>query len=203
MYEDQLTLMLIDAGAEYAYYTADITRTFPVSGTFTPAQRDVYQVVLDTQKAGVDATRVGGSLKAVHELTVRALAQGLLDLGALEGSVDQIVEEETYKTFYMHGTGHWLGMDVHDVGLYYTERNPTPFETGMVTTVEPGLYFSPNNPDTPAAFSGIGIRIEDDILVTEKGPVNLTAQVPTEIDAVEILCQEVSALSAELPTLPE
>ena len=194
-------LLLIDAGAEYAYYTADITRTFPVSGRFSSAQRDVYSVVLDAQQAAIKASVIGVTKDEIHDLAVKTLSQGLLDLGVLSGSIEEVIEKETFKRFYMHGTGHWLGMDVHDVGLYYDGGNAVKYEAGTVTTVEPGLYFGYED-DIPEHYRGIGIRIEDDILTTEAGPVNLTEQVPTDIDEIENLCQEASALSALVPTLP-
>lgn len=194
-------LLLIDAGAEFDYYTADITRTFPVSGSFSAVQRDVYDVVLAAQRAGIAASVVGANKDKVHDDVVRILSQGLLDLGALEGSVDEVIEKETFKKYYMHGTGHWLGMDVHDVGLYYAQGDPVSYVEGTVTTVEPGLYFADSD-GVPEAFRGIGIRIEDDILTTDAGPVNLTAQVPTDPDEIEILCNESTELSRQLPALP-
>ena len=194
-------LLLIDAGAEFDYYTADITRTFPVNGTFSSAQRDVYEAVLQAQKASIAGSIVGATKDEVHQISVRSLTQSLIDLGVLGGTVDENVEKETYKAFYMHGTGHWLGMDVHDVGLYYADGKPVPYESGTVTTVEPGLYFGMGE-EIPEAFRGIGIRIEDDILTTENGPVNLTEQVPTGVNEIEALCAEASALESMVPTLP-
>ena len=129
------------------------------------------------------------------------LVQGLLELGVLQGSVDELVDSGAYKRFYMHGTGHWLGMDVHDAGLYYADGKPVVYEHGTVTTVEPGLYFGQEE-DIPEEFRGIGIRIEDDILTTQDGPVNLTGAVPTDPEQVEALCCESSALAASIPKLP-
>ena len=194
-------LLLIDAGAEHNYFTSDITRTFPVSGHFSPAQRSVYDIVLQAQKDAIDASVVGSTKDKVHETAVSTLIHGLLELGVLQGSVDELVESGAYKRFYMHGTGHWLGMDVHDAGLYYADGKPVVYEHGTVTTVEPGLYFGQEE-DIPEEFRGIGIRIEDDILTTQDGPVNLTGAVPTDPEQVEALCCERSALAASIPKLP-
>jgi Xaa-Pro aminopeptidase len=163
-------LLLIDAGAEFGYYASDVTRTFPVSGTFSPPQRAVYELVL----------------KGVHEETVSVLVDGLLELGLLSGDKQQIVEQGDYKKFYMHRTSHWLGMDVHDVGRYHQAGAPRPLEPGFVLTVEPGLYISPNAEVDPA-FRGIGIRIEDDILVTAEGHENLTFDIPKAVPELEAI----------------
>lgn len=185
-------LLLIDAGAEYQYYAADITRTFPVSGKFSPLQRDVYDIVLASQLKSIDAVRIGRRFIDPHDEAVRVLTQGLVDLKVLKGSVDGLIEEEAYRPYYMHKTGHWLGMDVHDTGDYYEgegyfDRPSRPFEPGMITTVEPGLYFPEDDDSIPEALRGLGIRIEDDILVTRGAPRVLTARCPKDADALEAL----------------
>lgn len=182
-------LLLIDAGAEFGGCTADITRTFPVSGRFTAAQAAVYRVVLRAQLAGIRACRAGARWDAAHKVCVRWLTKGLVELGVLRGSVARLVKKEKYKPWYMHGTSHWLGRDVHDVGAYLDRRDrPERLPVGAVLTVEPGLYFGPRDRKVPAALRGIGIRIEDDVLVTAKGPEVLTAAAPKTIRAIEAAC---------------
>ena len=161
-------LVLIDAGCELEGYAADMTRTFPVSGRFSPAQKTVYEVVLAAQQAGIDAVRPGVPFNAYHDATLRSLVEGLVDLGALEGSIDGLIESEAYKPYYMHRAGHWLGIDVHDAGEYKTGDDWTTLVPGMTLTVEPGLYIRPGSA-APAHLHGIGIRIEDDVLVTADG----------------------------------
>ena len=178
-------LLLIDAGAEYECYASDITRTFPVNGRFSGAQRDVYSVVLAAQAAAIDTVAPGRTFDDVHMAAVRALAEGLVDLGAVKGRVKQIIEKEKYKRFYMHRTGHWLGMDVHDVGEYRIGDQSRVLEPGMVMTVEPGLYIAPDDSKAPKRLRGIGIRIEDDVLVTHTGREVLTGAVAKSIDEVE------------------
>ena len=178
-------LLLIDAGAEANYYTADVTRTFPSDGRFTDAQRDVYQVVLDAQLASIDCTRPGFTVDDVHQASVKVLTQGMVKIGLLEGDVDELISSEAYKRYYMHGTGHWLGMDVHDVGDYKKNGASRALEPGMVMTVEPGLYVSQDDDSAPAKYRGIGIRIEDDVVVTEGDPLVLTASCPKTIEAIE------------------
>ena len=185
-------LMLIDAGAEVDGYATDITRTSPVNGRFSPAQRDLYQLVLDVQVAAVEATKPGLSLQTMHDDVLRGLSQGLLDLGLLSGSLDQILEEKLYRRYYMHRTSHWLGLDVHDVGGYRvaaegSDGDNRPLAAGMVFTIEPGIYVAPDDEEAPEAFRGIGIRIEDDVLVTETGYENLTDSTPKTIDDIEAL----------------
>ena len=180
-------LLLIDAGAEYDFYASDITRTFPVGGRFSRAQRDVYSVVLAAQEAAIDTVAPGRTVDDVHNAAVRVLVEGLVDLGALKGRVKRIIEKEKYKRFYMHRTGHWLGMDVHDVGDYRIDDQPRVLEPGMVMTVEPGLYVAPGDEKAPRRLRGIGIRIEDDVLVTESGREVLTSAVPKSIDEVEAI----------------
>jgi Xaa-Pro aminopeptidase len=180
-------LLLIDAGGELQGYTADITRTFPVSGRFNGAQKAVYEVVLAANKAAIKTLKVGASVGKPHETAVRILTQGLVDLGLLKGKVDALIEQQQYRQFYMHGTGHWLGMDVHDVGRYKLGGKYRKFEAGMVMTVEPGLYIAPGTPGVDESYWGIGIRIEDDVLVTAAGPEVLTGGVPKDVAAIESL----------------
>ncbi len=182
-------LLLIDAGGEYGYYTADVTRTFPVNGTFTEPQRRVYDIVLDAQLQAIDACRVGTTFMAVHELTIRRLTEGMVQLGLLDGEVDELIEDESYKKYYMHGTSHWLGLDVHDSGAYNRGGGSRPLGPGMVLTIEPGLYISPDDEDAPEELRGIGIRIEDDVLVTDGDPDVLTADVPKHPGEVEAACR--------------
>ena len=180
-------LVLIDAACEYEFYASDITRTFPVNGKFSPEQKALYNIVLDAQLAAIDATRIGNHYKYPHEVAVKILTQGLVDLGLLSGNVDDLVESEAFRQFFMHGTGHWLGMDVHDVGAYKTGEDWRAYEAGMVVTVEPGLYVAPDDETVAAKWRGIGIRIEDDIVVTENGPLVLTKNVVKTIDDIESL----------------
>lgn len=180
-------LLLCDAGAEYALYASDITRTWPVSGRFSKAQRALYEVVLSAQHESIRAARVGVPYEAVHDAAVRVLTEGMLSLGLLKGTLDKNIESGAYRRFYMHKTGHWLGLDVHDVGEYRLAGKSRQLEPGMVFTVEPGLYIAPGTPGVPEKYQGIGIRIEDDILMTKKGPENLTDGVPKTVDAIEEL----------------
>lgn len=182
-------LVLIDAGCELSGYAADITRTFPVRGRFTGPQRDAYEIVLAAQTAALAAIKPGVPFLAYHDAAVRVLAQGLLDLGLLAGSVDGVIESEAYKRFYMHRTGHWLGLDVHDAGEYKDGDAWVALEPGMTLTVEPGLYIAPAA-DVPAALHGIGIRIEDDVSVTPGGCHILSAAAPKTIAEIETVMQE-------------
>jgi Xaa-Pro aminopeptidase len=177
-------LLLIDAGCEYSGYAADISRTFPVNGTFNPAQRDVYDIVLAAQLAAIDQVRPGRPFEAYHEAAVSVLTQGLIDLGLLKGSLDEHIANADYRRFYMHKTGHWLGLDVHDVGDYRIDEHSRVLEKNMVVTVEPGLYIGDED-DIPPALRNIGIRIEDDIRVTDDAPENLTSAVPSDPTAIE------------------
>ena len=177
-------LLLIDAGAEYASYAADITRTFPVNGRFNAAQRDVYEIVLAAQAAAIDLVRPGQPWNACHEAAVKVLTQGMVDLKLLQGEVDGLIEAEAYKRFYMHRTGHWLGLDVHDAGEYKLDGEWRPLAPGMTLTVEPGLYIRPAD-DVPEALHNLGIRIEDDALVTEKGCEILTEGAPKGVAEIE------------------
>ena len=180
-------LVLVDAGCEYELYTADVTRTWPVNGSFTAPQRELYEVVLAAQLAAIDTLRPGREIREMHDAAVRSLTEGMVRLGLLEGEVDELIEADAFKRYYMHGTGHWLGIDVHDVGLYWADGASRRLEPGMVSTVEPGLYVAPDDEEAPERFRGIGIRIEDDVLVTEGEPEILTAAVPKTIEAIEAL----------------
>lgn len=178
-------LLLIDAGAAYDYYNADITRTFPVGERFTEEQQILYDLVLAAQQAAIAQVQPGNPYNAFHDAAVRVLTEGLVGLGLLVGEVDKLIEEEKYKPFYMHRTGHWLGLDVHDAGFYKIGKETwQPLQAGSVVTVEPGLYIGPDiklaedQPEVPARWRGIGIRIEDDVLVTDSGHEVLTAAVP-------------------------
>jgi Xaa-Pro aminopeptidase len=179
-------LVLIDAGAEVDYYAGDITRTWPVNGRFSEPQRQLYQLVLDAQRAAIESIGPEVSFNAPHEQAVAVIARGLVELGLIEGPVEEAVEEGRYRPFFMHRTGHWLGSDVHDVGRYRLDGDWRPLEAGMLLTVEPGIYVDPEAP-VPEEYRGIGIRIEDDVLVTEEGHEVLTRQVPKEIDEIEAL----------------
>ncbi len=191
-------LVLIDAGAELDHYAADITRTFPVNGKFSVEQKALYELVLKAQLAAIDAIKSGNHYRLPHEMAVQILTTGLVDLGLLKGSVDELIKSEAYRQFYMHGTGHWLGMDVHDVGSYKVTQQSNeaewrPYEAGMVVTVEPGLYIAPDDETVEARWRGIGIRIEDDVLVTTTGNEVLTKDVPKTVIEIEQLMQTAQA----------
>ncbi|MEQ1566558.1 MAG: aminopeptidase P N-terminal domain-containing protein [Myxococcota bacterium] len=181
-------LVLLDAGCEVSWYTADVTRTFPVSGRFSPAQRDVYEWVLRAQLAAIERCRPGGRFGEVHDVTVRVLTEGMIALGLLQGTVEERIADEAYKRYYMHGTSHWLGLDVHDVGWAGRDGATRAFAPGMVLTVEPGLYIDPDDLEAPAHLRGIGVRIEDDVLVTDGAPDVLTDGIPKSVDDVERAC---------------
>jgi Xaa-Pro aminopeptidase len=187
-------LLLIDAGCELDGYASDITRTFPVNGHFSGAQREVYEIVLDAQRAAIAAVKPGTSWIAPHDAAVRVLAQGMLDLKLLSGSLDAVLEKETYKRFYMHRTGHWLGLDVHDAGEYRRGGEWRPLAPGMALTVEPGLYIRSAD-DVPQRLRDIGVRIEDDVLVTAQGCEVLTAEAPKLVDDVEALMRDARSRS--------
>ena len=207
-------LVLIDAGVELEGYASDVTRTYPVGGRFEGAGRDLYEIVLAAQVAAIDASAPGKTLPEIHSAALRVLVEGLVSLDILKGDIDELIEKEAYRPYYMHGTSHWLGLDVHDVGAYVTrtvagppaerktkdssderagkaakihstEATPRSLCQGMVFTIEPGLYISTDDPNAPAAFRGIGIRIEDDIVVTEDGILNLNREIPKTIDEIE------------------
>ncbi|MGC9524612.1 MAG: aminopeptidase P N-terminal domain-containing protein [Limnospira sp.] len=184
-------LLLIDAGCSYGYYNADITRTFPVNGKFSPEQKTIYELVLKAQMAAIAQVKPGNPYKQFHETAVRVLGEGLMDLGLLQGDIEEIIKEEKYKPFYMHRTGHWLGLDVHDVGVYQWGEEPQLLQPGQVLTVEPGIYIAPDikpvegQPEVDERWRGIGVRIEDDVLVTADGCEVLTAGVPKSVEAME------------------
>lgn len=183
-------LLLIDAGAEVEGYAADITRTFPVNGKFTEAQRDIYDIVLETQKACCEITTAGSSNVKRQTLAVEMLTEGMVKIGLLKGKTKDLIKKKAYLKYYMHGLGHYLGLDVHDAGRYFSDnyvKNSRPFEPGMVLTVEPGIYVPENAKDAPAKYRGIGIRVEDDVMVTADGHRNLTTKVPKEVEEIEEL----------------
>ncbi|MEK9771434.1 MAG: aminopeptidase P N-terminal domain-containing protein [Nitrosomonadales bacterium] len=178
-------LILIDAGCEYENYASDITRTYPISGKFSPEQKAVYEVVLEAQKKAIEAARKNQSFNEPHNVAIKILAEGLKDLGILKNSIDSIIEKKEYEQFYMHRTSHWMGLDVHDVGDYYSKnQQPVKLENGNIITIEPGLYFSKKS-KVPLHFRGIGIRIEDDVLINNSNPEVLTRQCPKEIKELE------------------
>ena len=185
--EDE-TLVLIDAGAEYGRYSGDVTRTFPANGTFTEAQREIYQLVLDAHYAVIDAIRPGVSIDEPHQKSIELLTESMLSLGLLKGKAKKLIKKEAYREFYMYRIGHMLGLDVHDVNCVHDANGDfKTFQPGMVMTIEPGLYVADDTKDVPPEYLGIGVRIEDDILITETGCEVLTDGVPKEIDAVEEL----------------
>jgi Xaa-Pro aminopeptidase len=185
-------LLLIDAGCELDGYASDITRSFPVNGRFSPAQREVYDIVLAAQKAAMDKVRPGSAWNEPHEAAVRVLAQGMIDLGLLQGNLQEILEKETYKRFYMHRTGHWLGLDVHDAGEYKRAGQWRALEPGMTLTVEPGLYIRAAD-DVPEPLRDIGIRIEDDVVVTQGACEVITAEAPKGAAEIEALMRDARA----------
>src|SRR5450432_583098 len=180
-------LLLIDAGCEFDYYAADVTRTFPVSGRFSLAQRAIYQIVLDAQLASCEVTRAGRTLDEVHAASVEVISRGLVGLGIIEGPLETAISELRYKPYFMHKTSHYLGMDVHDVGAYFVAGKPRPLEPLMVITVEPGIYIS-HNAQVAEEYRGIGVRIEDDVLLTNDRPVVLSEAIPKRIDEIERVC---------------
>ncbi|HET9030888.1 MAG TPA: Xaa-Pro aminopeptidase [Candidatus Aquilonibacter sp.] len=180
-------LLLIDAACEYEYYATDVTRTWPVNGRFSAEQRAIYEIVLAAQEAAIATLQPGAPQRAFHQAAVRVITEGLIDLGLLSGSIDENLERETYREYYMHGTGHWLGMDVHDVGRYRDRSDePVALMPGMVTTVEPGIYVQ-RDAACDERFRGIGVRIEDDLVITERGSENLTAAIPKSIEELEAI----------------
>jgi Xaa-Pro aminopeptidase len=180
-------LLLIDAGAEYKGYASDITRTFPINGRFTKAQRDIYDIVLETQMACVEMVRPGTTHDQLKQHSIEMITEGLLKLGLLKGKKEELIKEKKYEQFYMHGLGHMLGIDVHDVGRYYFDGESRALEPGVVMTVEPGIYISPDTKDIPSEYLGIGVRIEDDVLCTNNGPRVLTTKVPKQPEEIEQL----------------
>jgi Xaa-Pro aminopeptidase len=180
-------LVLIDAGCEIEHYASDITRTFPVNGKFTDEQKAIYQIVLDAQEAAIKVATVGHHWNEPHEVSVTVITQGLLDLGLLNGELETLISEMAYKRFYMHRIGHWLGMDVHDVGDYKIEGEWRALEPNMVMTVEPGIYISPDDETVAKKWRGIGVRIEDDVLITKDSNEILSKDVPKTIADIEAL----------------
>ena len=180
-------LLLVDAGAEYKGYASDITRTFPINGRFSKAQREIYDLVLETQMSCVEMVRPGVTHDELKEHSVEMLTEGMVKLGLLKGEPKELIKEEKYKQFYMHGLGHLLGIDVHDVGIYYYDKQSRALEPGVVMTVEPGIYVAPDTKDIPEQYLGIGVRIEDDVLCTADGPKVLTTGVPKNADEIEAL----------------
>ena len=181
-------LVLIDAGCELDYYASDVTRTFPVNGKFSGEQRAIYEIVLRAQMAGIEAVKPGTTLQALHDGTVRSITEGLLEVGLLEGDIDGLIEDKKYEPFYMHRTSHWLGMDVHDVGHYYLDGEHRPLEPGFVLTVEPGIYIAADAEGVDERWRGIGVRIEDDVVVVKDGYEVLSGDIPKEIADVEAAC---------------
>lgn len=178
-------LLLIDAGAEFNYYTGDITRTYPVNGKFTDEQARVYEAVLKVQKAIIDFVKPGIVFKDMHDMATSMLTDAMLELGLLNGRKEDVIQALQHKKYYPHGVGHWLGMDVHDAGLYYKKGEPRPIEANMCFTVEPGLYIPADDTSAPSKYRGIGIRIEDNVRVTATGCENMTSSVPKEISEIE------------------
>ncbi|RKF18671.1 Xaa-Pro aminopeptidase [Alginatibacterium sediminis] len=183
-------LVLIDAGAEYQYYAGDITRTLPVNGKFSPEQAKLYQIVLNAEEAAIAMLKPGVSIAQANRVALEIMVTGMVELGIMHGDVDMLIEEEAYKEFYMHGLGHWIGIDVHDVGDYQDAKRTRPLQAGNVITIEPGLYIA-SDANVPAAYQGMGIRIEDDILITQDGHRNLTASAPKSIADIETLMARV------------
>src|SRR5437016_7964293 len=180
-------LLLVDAGAEYNGYASDITRTFPINGRYTKAQREIYDLVLETQMSCVEMVRPGTTHDELKSHSIEMLTEGMVRLGLLKGKPEDLIKEEKYKQFYMHGLGHLLGIDVHDVGIYYYDKQSRALEPGVVMTVEPGIYVAPDTKNVPEKYLGIGVRIEDDVLCTSNGPRVLTTKVPKQPDEIEAL----------------
>jgi len=180
-------LVLIDAGAEYKGYASDITRTFPINGRYSKAQREIYDLVLKAQMSCVEMVRPGVTHDQLKQHSIEVLTEGMVELGLLKGDPEELIKEKKHEQFYMHGLGHMIGIDVHDVGKYYFGQESRPLEPGVVMTVEPGLYISPNTKDIPEQYLGIGVRIEDDVLCTNNGPRVLTNKVPKQAEEIEEL----------------
>ena len=193
---EQGDLVLVDAGCELGGYASDITRTWPVGGTFSPAQRDLYESVLSIQQALIEAVRPGVSWQEIQDLNVRLSVEALRSLGVLDGEIDEQIERGTYKQYVPHSFGHWLGLDVHDVGRYYgQDRASRHLEQGIILTIEPGLYIRADHEGAPEALRGHGVRIEDNILVTSDGHENLTHACPKMPDQIETIVGQGVALS--------
>jgi len=171
--------------AEYRGYASDVTRTYPVGGRFALPHRTVYEVVLEAQLAGLALCEPGRTLQDIHEATTRKLVEGMISLGLLAGTLDDLMEQQAYRPYYMHNTSHWLGLDVHDAGNYQVDDVPRPLEPGMAFTVEPGIYIPPDDDQAPEPLRGIGVRIEDDVVITADGHENLTAAIPKSPEEME------------------
>jgi len=184
------SLVLIDAGGEFANYAADITRVYPVSGKFNTEQRKIYELVLKAQRNAISLVKPGCLWNNLQEIIIKTITSGLVELDILNGNIDELIANKAYANFYMHGSGHWLGLDVHDCGAYKINNNWRELKPGMVITVEPGIYIRRGLKNIETRWQGIGIRIEDDILVTANGYENLTAKLPVDIEAIEALCSE-------------
>jgi Xaa-Pro aminopeptidase len=180
-------LLLLDAGAEYKGYASDITRTFPVNGRYSPAQREIYDLVLKAQMSCVEMVRPGVTHDQLKQHSIEVLTEGMVELGLLKGDPEQLIKDKKYEKFYMHGLGHMLGIDVHDVGRYYYGKESRALEPGVVMTVEPGIYVAADAKDVPEKYLGIGVRIEDDVLCTNSGPRVLTTKVPKQAEEIEAL----------------
>jgi Xaa-Pro aminopeptidase len=180
-------LLLIDAGAEYDGYASDITRTFPVGGKYSESQRQLYEIVLEAQLKAIDTVRVGNQWDDIHQVAVESLTDGMLELGILQGSREEALEKALYENYYVHKTGHWLGLDVHDVGDYQVDGHSRELEPGMVLTIEPGIYIRPDDESVDEQWRGIGIRIEDDVVVTRDEPEVLTRKLPKTVEDIEAL----------------
>ena len=178
-------LLLVDAGAEYKGYASDITRTFPINGRYSKAQREIYDLVLKAQMSCVEMVRPGVTHDQLKEHSIEVLTEGMVELGLLQGEPEQLIKDKKYEKFYMHGLGHMLGIDVHDVGRYYFGKESRALEPGVVMTVEPGIYIAPDTKDVPGQYLGMGVRIEDDVLCTNNGPRVLTNKVPKQAEEIE------------------
>ena len=183
-------MVLVDAGCELEGYASDVTRTYPIGGRFSDAGRAVYEVVLAAQHAAFEKCAPGNTLVDVHDAAVRRLVEGLVDISLLKGGVDELIANEAHRRYYMHMTSHWLGLDVHDVGSYRVNGKPRVLEPGLVFTVEPGLYISPDDDQADARFRGIGVRIEDDVVITPSGYENLTGALPTTVAELEAMASD-------------
>lgn len=183
-------LLLVDAGAEYKGYASDITRTFPINGRYSPAQREIYDLVLKAQMSCVEMVRPGVTHEQLKQHSIEVLTEGMVELGLLKGKPEELIKEKKYEKFYMHGLGHMLGIDVHDVGRYYYGQDSRALEPGVVMTVEPGIYVAPDAKDVAEKYLGIGVRIEDDVLCTNNGPRVLTTKVPKHPDEIEAIMRQ-------------
>jgi Xaa-Pro aminopeptidase len=189
-------LVLVDAGTEWLHYASDVSRTWPVSGRFSPEQRELYEVVLAAQRRVLAAVRPGATLPGLHQLALESLCEGLVRLGLLPGSAEEALESSAYRRFYMHRTSHFLGLDVHDVGAQALDGSPRALAPGMVLTVEPGLYLAEDDDQLEPAWRGLGVRIEDDVHVTAEGAEVLTRALPTAVEEIEALCAGVAPAAA-------